>query len=81
MKTARLFVLLLISFPAFLSAQELSVPGLEDTVEILTDRWGVAHIYANNEHDLFFAQGYSAAKDRTFQFELWRRRSARSGCR
>ena len=75
MKTVRLFVLLLISFPAFLSAQELSVPGLEDTVEILTDRWGVAHIYANNEHDLFFAQGYSAAKDRTFQFELWRRQA------
>ncbi|TDI47647.1 MAG: penicillin acylase family protein [Acidobacteria bacterium] len=75
MKTVRLFVLLFVSFPVLLSAQELSVPGLKDTVEILTDRWGVAHIYANNEHDLFFAQGYNAAKDRTFQFELWRRQA------
>ena len=75
MNTVRLFVLAIVSFPALLAAQELSVSGLKDTVEILTDRWGVAHIYAKNEHDLFFAQGYSAAKDRTFQFELWRRQA------
>ncbi|MFM6311964.1 MAG: penicillin acylase family protein, partial [Dolichospermum sp.] len=28
-----------------------------------------------NEHDLFFAQGYCAAKDRLFQFEMWRRQA------
>jgi penicillin amidase len=44
-------------------------------VEIVRDRWGVNHIYAENEHDLFFAQGYAAAKDRLFQFEMWRRRA------
>jgi penicillin amidase len=53
----------------------VSVAGLREPVEILTDRWGVAHIYAKNEHDLFFAQGYSAAKDRLFQLELWRRQA------
>jgi penicillin amidase len=42
-------------------------------VEILRDRWGIAHIYAQSEHDLFFAQGYNAARDRLFQLELWRR--------
>ncbi|PYQ04670.1 MAG: penicillin acylase family protein, partial [Acidobacteria bacterium] len=36
-------------------------------------RWGIAHIYAESEHDLFFAQGYNAARDRLFQLELWRR--------
>jgi penicillin amidase len=35
----------------------------------------VNHIYAKNEHDLFFAQGYCAAKDRLFQFEMWRRQA------
>ncbi|HEY7699628.1 MAG TPA: penicillin acylase family protein, partial [Vicinamibacteria bacterium] len=53
----------------------LSVSGLQEPVEILTDRWGVAHIYARNEHDLFFAQGYNAARDRLFQFEMWRRQA------
>jgi penicillin amidase len=51
----------------------VAVPGLQQPVEILRDRWGVAHIYARNEHDLFFAQGYNAARDRLFQLEMWRR--------
>ena len=51
------------------------VSSVRELVEILTDRWGVAHIYAKNEHDLFFAQGYNAAKDRLFQFELWRQQA------
>lgn len=56
-------------------AETLRVPGLEAGVEILKDLWGVSHIYAETEHDLFFAQGYSAARDRLFQFELWRRQA------
>ena len=50
-------------------------PGLSQPVEILRDRWGINHIYAQNEPDLFFAQGYAAAKDRLFQFEVWRRQA------
>ncbi|MDZ7650809.1 MAG: penicillin acylase family protein [Cytophagales bacterium] len=45
-------------------------------MEIIRDEFGVNHIYAQNEHDLFFAQGYSAAKDRLFQFEMWRRQAS-----
>ena len=54
---------------------KLSVKGLKEPVEMLRDEWGVNHIYANNQHDLFFAQGYAAAKDRLFQFEIWRRQA------
>lgn len=55
--------------------QNLEVEGLQAPVEILKDRWGISHIYAETEHDLFFAQGYSAARDRLFQFEIWRARA------
>jgi penicillin G amidase len=51
------------------------IQGLTQPVEILRDRWGIAHIYAQNEADLFVAQGYSAARDRLFQFEMWRRQA------
>ncbi|HVT37594.1 MAG TPA: penicillin acylase family protein [Gemmatimonadaceae bacterium] len=56
-------------------ADTLRLAGLQESVEVLRDRWGINHIYARNEHDLFFAQGYLAARDRTFQFELWRRQA------
>ncbi len=52
---------------------QLRMPGLERPVNVLRDRWGVAHIYAQNQHDLFFAQGAVAAQDRLFQMELWKR--------
>lgn len=57
------------------STQTLSAPGLEQPVEILRDRWGINHIYAQSQPDLFFAQGYAAARDRLFQFEVWRRQA------
>ena len=50
-------------------ADELTVSGLNQPVEILRDRWGIAHIYARDEHDLFFAQGFNVASDRLFQLE------------
>ena len=55
--------------------QTLRVVGLLSPVELVTDRWGINHIYAENEEDLFFAQGYAAARDRLFQFEVWRRQA------
>ncbi len=57
------------------SEEQLMVSGLSEPVEILRDEWGLNHIYAQNQHDLFFAQGYAAAKDRLFQFEKWRRQA------
>ncbi len=55
--------------------QTVQLPGLSQPVEILTDRWGISHIYAQNEDDLFFAQGYNVARDRLFQLEIWRRQA------
>lgn len=54
-------------------AGRLQAKGLQQPVEVLRDRWGVAHIYAQNQHDLFFAQGVVASQDRLFQMELWKR--------
>src|SRR5688572_25661472 len=52
---------------------EVRLEGLREPVEIVRDRWGVPHVYAGNDHDLFFAQGYVTASDRLFQIELMRR--------
>ncbi len=51
----------------------LQAPGLRAPVRVQRDRWGVAHIRAGNQHDLFFAQGFVVAQDRLFQMELWKR--------
>src|SRR5215831_15908561 len=56
------------------ASETMPAAGLKKPVEILVDRWGVPHIYARNEADLFFAQGFNAARDRLFQIDLWRRR-------
>ena len=73
-----LIAFLLFLFPPSLHANESTstrkISGLHEPVEILTDRWGISHIYAKNQDDLFFAQGYNAARDRLFQLEIWRRR-------
>ena len=55
--------------------EKRSVEGLKQSVEILRDQWGINHLYAQNQHDLFFTQGYAAAQDRLFQFEIWRRQA------
>lgn len=52
---------------------EVAVSGLAADVAIIRDRWGVPHITASSDTDLFFAQGYVAAQDRLWQMELWRR--------
>src|SRR5262245_61619753 len=52
---------------------EIAIPGLREPVEVLRDRHGVPHIYARNQHDLFFAQGVVTAQDRLFQMDWWRR--------
>jgi len=49
--------------------------GVQEKVVVVRDQWGINHIYAKNQHDLFFAQGYFAARDRLFQFEIWRRQA------
>ena len=84
MRTSRSLILPIASFVIGLVALEsaaaqdttvLRVSGLEQPVDILRDRWGINHIYASTEEDLFFAQGWSAARDRLFQLEMWRRQA------
>jgi penicillin amidase len=53
----------------------LTAVGLRAPVTLARDSAGVVHIRARSEHDLFFAQGWSAARDRLFQLELWRRQA------
>ena len=67
----KLFFLLVI----ILSCSSKKSLDLLDKVEVLRDNNGINHIYANNQRDLFFMQGYLAAKDRLFQFEIWRRQA------
>ncbi len=51
----------------------LKLSGLQKPVRVLRDEWGIAHIYAETQDDLFFAQGFVAAQDRLWQMDLWRR--------
>lgn len=50
----------------------VTVAGLTGQVDIYRDAYGIPHIYADNEEDLFFAQGYVHAQDRFWQMEFWR---------
>ncbi|HEV2854543.1 MAG TPA: penicillin acylase family protein [Thermoanaerobaculia bacterium] len=51
----------------------IRLAGLEKPVTVLRDPWGIPHIFAATQDDLFFAQGFVAAQDRLFQMEIWRR--------
>jgi penicillin amidase len=50
----------------------VNLPGLEKPLDIYRDSFSVPHIYADNPHDLFFAQGYVHAQDRFWQMDVWR---------
>src|SRR5688572_6679143 len=52
---------------------QLIATGLQKPVEVIRDKWGIPHIYAQNVDDMFFAQGYVMAQDRLWQMEWWRR--------
>ena len=55
-------------------AIEYQVNGLSAPAEILVDEYGVPHVYANDHYDVFFVQGFNAARDRLWQIDLWKRR-------
>lgn len=52
---------------------KIKVSELRSPVKILRDTYGIPHIYAENNHDLFFSQGYVTAQDRLWQMDLSRR--------
>ncbi len=47
----------------------VELPGLEASVTVHRDRWGIPHIRAETEHDLFLAQGFVTAQDRLWQMD------------
>ncbi|MBD3647563.1 MAG: penicillin acylase family protein, partial [Pseudomonadales bacterium] len=64
---------LLVSFSVHAETR-YTIQGLEKPAEIIVDKWGVPHIYAQTHYDAFFVQGFNAARDRLWQIDLWRRR-------
>lgn len=52
---------------------ETVLAGLHEEVEILFDEYGIPHIYASDEEDLYYALGYIHATERLFQMEMIRR--------
>ncbi len=52
---------------------EIMSDGVTETVEIIRDQYGIPHIYAKNEQDLYFVTGYLTAQDRLWQMDLLRR--------
>lgn len=58
--------------PFPITAGTVELDGLRERVTVKRDALGVAHIYAQNTEDLFFAQGYTHAQDRFWQMEFWR---------
>ena len=53
----------------------LEMKGLDDTVRILRDGYGIPHVGAETEHDAFFGQGFATAQDRLWHMEYDRRRA------
>jgi len=56
-----------IHHPLPLYQGELPLSGLKSPVDVFTDEFGVPHVFANNEDDLFFTAGYLAGRERLFQ--------------
>jgi penicillin amidase len=51
------------------------VAGLQGRVSIGRDRWGIPHVQADSDADLFFGFGYATAQDRLFQLDFLRRKA------
>ena len=45
----------------------IEVPTIKNPVEVYFDSYGVPHIFATNDDDMFFVAGYVGARDRLFQ--------------
>lgn len=58
-----------------LPKQKGTIPlaGLEGPVSVHRDRWGVPHVAADYERDLWFAEGFCHGQDRLWQMDFYRR--------
>lgn len=55
------------------TGERITLVGLDAPVSLRVDPYGITHISAESAKDLFFAQGYNAARDRLWQMDMWRR--------
>ena len=63
------------------ASSEMRAAAVENTVRIVRDDWGIPHVFAENDDDLFVGFGYATAQDRLFQLDYLRRRALRrDGC-
>ena len=53
--------------------QAIQIKGIKDKITIYRDERGIPYIEAQNDEDLYFAQGYATAADRLWQMDLFRR--------
>ncbi len=67
------FIIIDLNFSVPRTKGNIFLKGLEEEVTITRDRWGVPHLFARNEKDLFFACGFVHAQERMWQMELSRR--------
>ena len=75
-KTAALFAALSVLASFAFAEERLRLPGLQAEVKLVRERSGVAHIYARNDHDVYFTHGYLHALDRFFQMDASRRQAS-----
>jgi len=59
-----------ISTKSIAQKSTLKVKGLQQSVEVLRDQWGVNHIYAQNEHDLFLRKAIVQQKIDCFNLKF-----------
>jgi penicillin amidase len=70
MRRLALLIVGLVCLASLAPAQEAN-----SAVEVIRDKWGVPHIFADSEPDGFYALGYVTTEDRILQMELFRRRA------
>ncbi len=56
--------------------EQIELAGLHGPATVLRDVDGVPHVYAQDEHDAVFLQGWLQAQDRLFQIDVLRRQAA-----
>jgi penicillin G amidase len=50
---------------------DLKLEGVKEEVNVVFDDNRVPHVFAKNDHDVYFAQGYLIARDRLWQMEFY----------
>ena len=55
-------------------AANVRIAELTATVDIARDEFGIPHVFAGNDRDLFFGFGFAMAEDRLFQLDYLRRK-------